>query len=265
MHCLEKYRSKLVRNANRQLRIILESPDESAVHDFRVGIKRLRALYGFLDRTDEKLSAKKILGPYRAMFKKLGPLRDAHIAIRLIEDLEPAPNSQSRQLISLLRAGIRRDYRSFRNFLGNDRSLSIKLPTIRAIGIPPAAISRQKPAYLEELLAKTLSSEKRITPDGWHRKRILLKQYRYTLEAFDQCPGQSVDERLLRRIAMLEQLLGDWHDRVVTAELLQSLPSSAADPAPLIRQLKSQARVLLGAAKIYLVRLAQSCQDVGRS
>ena len=258
MQCLDKYRSKLVTDTNRQLRILLESPDEAAVHDFRVGIKRLRAFYEFLDRVDEKLSAKKLLQPYRAMFKKLGRIRDAHIAIGLIEELEPTPNPQSKQLIGLLRSKIRGDYRGFRKLVGNDRNLSIKLPTIRAAETPPAAIARQKPVYLDGLLAKILPSEKRMNTNEWHRKRILLKSYRYTLEAFNLCPGHKVDERELRRISMLEQLLGDWHDRVITAELLQSMPASAADPAAWIRQLKSQDRMLLGAAKIYLDRFARS-------
>lgn len=252
MQCLENYRSKLVADTNRQLRILLESPDEAAVHDFRVGIKRLRSFYEFLDQVDDNLSAKKLFRPYRAMFKKLGPVRDAHIAIGLIEDLEPAPNPQSKQLIGSLRSKIRVDYRGFRKLAGNDRNLSIKLPTIRAARIPPAEIARRKPAYLEALLTKILPPEKRMNADEWHQKRILLKSYRYTLEAFNLCPGHIVDERELRRISMLEQLLGDWHDRAVTAELLKSLPGSAGDCGPLIRRLKTQERTLLGATKIYL-------------
>ena len=258
MQCLEKYRSKLVSDANRQLRVIAGSADESAVHDFRVGIKRLTALYGFLGQADENLSVKKLLKPYRAMFKQLGRIRDAHIAIGLIEDLGPAPNPLSKHLVGLLRSGIRRDYRGFRNLVGNKRSLSIKLPTIRGTGIPPTAISRHKSAYLESLLSKILSPGKRVTAEEWHRKRILLKRYRYTLEAFSLCPGQNLDQRLLRQISMLEQLLGDWHDRIVTVELLESLPDSATDPAPLIQKMKSQDRILLGAAKIYLARFARS-------
>ena len=262
MQCLEKYRSKLVTDTNRQLRVILESPDESAVHDFRVGIKRLRAFYGFLDRADEKLSAKILLKPYRAMFKRLGPIRDAHIAIGLIADLEPAPNPQSKNLTGLLRSKIRRDYRNFRNLVPNDRSISIKLPTIRAAGIPPVAITRQKSAYLEGLLSKIQSSETRMSADGWHRKRILLKHYRYTLEAFSLCPGQVADQRLLKYILLLEQLLGDWHDRVVTAELLRSLPATSTSRDPLLQQLKNQDRMLLGTAKIYLRKFAQSQMNI---
>ena len=265
MECLEKYRRGLIREAKRHLRVILESADESAVHDFRVDIKRLTALYGFLGRADENLAAKKLLKPYRMLFKKLGGIRDAHIAIGLIEDLRPSATTQSEKLVARLRSGIGREHGSFRDFAGNERTLSIKLPTIRATGIPPASISRHKQVYLDELLGQILSPEKPMTVDGWHRKRILLKRYRYTLEAFALCPGQAIDQRLLKHISMLEQLLGDWHDRVVTVELLQSLPEAHAAGDSLIRQLKSQHRMLLGSAKIYLDRFSRTQADPERA
>jgi CHAD domain-containing protein len=257
MQCLEKYRSKQIREANRNLRVIFESPDESAVHEYRVCIKRLTALYGFLGQIDENLAAKKLLKPYRALFKKLGNIREAHIAIGLVEDLEVLSSARSRQLIGLLRSRIRRDYRIFRDFISNGRPLSVKLPTIRAAGIPPATISRQKPVYLDELLLQIRVPGQRMTVDGWHRKRILLKRFRHTLEAFDQCPGQTADQQLLKQISLLEQLLGDWHDRVVAAELLQSLPEEAGDCGPMVRRLRRQGATLLGSAKIYFEKFAQ--------
>jgi CHAD domain-containing protein len=265
MNCLEKYRSKLIREANRELRVILESPDESAVHDFRVCIKRLTALYGFLGQVDASLPAKKMLKPCRALFKSLGSIRDAHIAIGLIENLEPSPNTQTKQLVGLLRSGIRREHRSFRGLVGTDRAVSIRLPSLRATGISSMAIKRHKPAYLEQLVSQVLLPEKHATVDGWHRKRILLKRYRHLVDAFSGCPGRGADERMMKRIVLLEQLLGDWHDRIVTAELLQSLPGVAADCTPFIRQLQNQDRALLRAAKIYLGKFARSTQDIVQS
>jgi CHAD domain-containing protein len=256
MNCLEKYRSAQVREANRKLRIICESPDESAVHDFRVCIKRLTAFYGFLGQVDENLSSKKLLKPYRVLFKSLGSIRDAHIAIGLIEDLEPSPGAASKQLIGLLKSGIRRDYRRFRGLLGDAGTVSIRLPTPGARGIPSTAISRHKPVYLEQLMSQVLSPEKRTTVDGWHRKRILLKRYRHLVDAFSGCPGQAANEGIMKRVVLLEQLLGDWHDRVICTGILESLPGPEANRKALIAGMKKQAGQLLGTAKIYLPRLA---------
>ncbi len=54
----------------------------------------------------------------------------------------------------------------------------------------------------------------------WHKKRVLLKRYHHQLDAFCLCPDHSSDEAELKQIKIVEQLLGDWHDRVVTAEIL---------------------------------------------
>lgn len=260
MQCLEKYRSKLVRDANRQLRVIAEAPDESAVHDFRVNLKRLTALYEFLGGIDDTIPFKRQLKPYRVLFKSLGNIRDAQIAIRLIEDLDAMTGTESGALVEALRTGIDRDYGRYREIIGDHRAPSIRLATIRAGGIKPAAISRYQPVYLESLLEKIFRLDDRTTASGWHRKRILLKRYRHNLDAFSLCSGQAADQRQLRQISMLEQLLGDWHDRVVTAELLQSLPAPAADAFPVVHKLKSQDRVLLGAAKLYLAKFARDLQ-----
>jgi len=263
MQCLEKYRRKLVSDANRQLRVIAESPDESAVHDFRVVIKRLRALYEFLGGIDEKISVKPLLKPYRVLFKSLGRIRDAQIAIHLIEDLDALPEKQTRALIEKLRAGIDRDYGRYREIAGAGRSPSIRLPTIRASGISAAAIFRHQPVYLESLLSRLPCDESRMSADSWHRKRILLKKYRHNLDAFSLCLGQTVDQRTLRQISILEQLLGDWHDRVVGVEILQSLPGKAGKLAPLIQKMTTQERMLLGTARLYLAKFARELQDTG--
>lgn len=114
MDCLDKYRSKLVGEINKDLRKVLAQPEEELVHDFRVGIKRLTALYYFPGRIDTNLKA----------------------------------------------------------------------------------------------------------------KRIPLKRYHHKTDAFRYCPGHKSDETEVTQIKILEQLLGDWHDRVITIEILQSLGAS---------------------------------------
>ena len=66
-----------------------------------------------------------------------------------------------------------------------------------------------------------------------------------------------LDTKELKQIRILEQLLGDWHDRVVTAEMIKSLPGAATSQAASIRLLENQDRLLLGAAKIYLGKFAR--------
>ncbi len=250
MNCLERYRNRLVRQVNQDLRTIRELADEEAIHDFRVGVKRLTALYYFLAEIEPALKARKILKPARRIFKLVGITRDAQIALQLIESLDELPAADARVLRRKLRAHIRRDYRAFRARLADWPAGPLRLPTIRATGIAEAAILRHKPVSLAALLREVFVLDGRLSAERWHKKRILLKRYRHKLDAFAFCPGHLQDEAELKQIRLLEQLLGDWHDRVTTIELLISLQEPATDNA--IKILRQQQNALLGAAKIYL-------------
>ena len=256
MNCLEKYRSKLIREINRELGVILDRPEEDAIHDFRVGLKRLTALYFLLNEIDPELNAKQLLKPYRALFKSIGNIRDVHIAIELITSLENIGPQDSGILLKALRLKAQGDYRLFQQLSRADRRLLIKMPTIQSTGISARAITRQKPLVLNRLLAQILASAHKMSAKQWHQKRILLKRYHHVLDAFCFCPGHSLDETELKQMKILEQLLGDWHDRVVTAELLASLPGVGTHIATTLAVMERQDKLLLGAARIYLRKFA---------
>ncbi len=249
MNCLEKYRGKLIREINGNLRIILDTPAEIAVHDFRVGIKRLTALYRFLDQIEPGLLCRRQLKPYRSLSKSIGNIRDAHVAINLIQTLDHGAGDACKPLVKKLEAKIGRDYRLFRECARADARIPIRMPTIKALGLSERAILRHKPVMLETLLLQILHIDMAMNATKWHKKRILLKRYHHSLDAFCFCPGHRLDEAELKRIKMLEQLLGDWHDRVVTAELLHDL---TGDSARTVALLKKQHKLLLATAQIYL-------------
>ena len=256
MNCLEKYRAKLIRDINRELRLIYVQPDESAVHDFRVGMKRLSALFYFLDCIHAGLDSKKLLKPYRILYKSIGNIRDAHIAIKLIQSLEGIEVSDTRAISRSLQSKIKQDYRLFEDISRSSVQASIRMPTIKSTGISERSILANKPAILSGLLQQILHNGEIMTSKRWHQKRILLKRYRHILDAFRFCPGHTQDDTEIKQITMLEQLLGDWHDRVITAELLQSLPGLEKHIEKVVSIINNQDRMLLGSAKIYLHKFA---------
>ena len=257
MNCLDKYRSKLVGEINKDLRIILVQPEEEAVHDFRVGVKRLTALYYFLSRIDTNLKAKRILKPYRSLFKSIGNIRDAHIAVHLIQGLDEIKTADANILLKALRTRIRKDYRNFQAIVGAHSPTSVRMPTVRSTGISARAILRLKPVVLNELLLQILDIAGRMNAVQWHKKRILLKRYHHMMDAFHYCPGHKSDETEIKQIKILEQLLGDWHDRVITSEILQSFEGFELAAEPAISIMQKQERLLLGSAKIYLGKFSR--------
>jgi len=257
MNCLDKYRSKLIGQLNRDLRIIRVTPDEEAVHDFRVGMKRLTALYYFLNDVDPELKTRKLIKPYRSMAKSIGAIRDGHIAVHLIQELDEISLADKRNLISALRAKTRNDYRLAKRSLQTDAHPQVRVPTIRSMAISERAILREKPVILKTLLSQIMSTGQRMTASQWHKKRILLKRYHHKLDAFYFCPGHTSDESELKQIRILEQLLGDWHDRVVTAEILQVLNGVTPAAGRAVSIMGKQERLLLGSARIYLNKFKQ--------
>ena len=59
------------------------------------------------------MDAKTILRPYRALFKSIGQVREGHIAILLVQELEALDAALARHTIAALKSVIDRDYRQF--------------------------------------------------------------------------------------------------------------------------------------------------------
>ena len=252
MNCLDKYRNKLIREINNNLRIIRAQPEEEAIHEYRVGVKRLTAFYFFLSQIKPELQAKEILKPYRTSFKYVGKIRDGHIAINLIHNLSELDPVEKKQLIKAINTRVRKDIRLFAKHVRSEPQSSFRMPSVKALGISERAILKHKPVVLDGLISSVSNIEGRLTAKQWHKKRILLKRYQHIMDAFEYCPGHQSDERELKQIYMLQKLLGDWHDRVVTMELLQSMPEIAHQIERIIAVAQNQDRLLLGSAKIYL-------------
>lgn len=247
MNCLEVYRRKLVRGINLEFRSIQIEPGEDPVHDFRVGVKRLTAMYLFLQSVDPEIRAKKILKPYRALFKAIGRVRDLHIAENLLIGL-----GVSKMELRKLRNAERPYYRSFKSKVNESKIKGIRVPTIPSLQLSTQSLMIEKEQYLMQLLKKICSIKSRMTQKDWHGKRILLKRYHHTLDAFQYCKGNEMDYEELKQMRMLEQLLGDWHDRVITLELIDTHSMSGIDEK--IKELKRQEVTLLNAARIYLYK-----------
>jgi CHAD domain-containing protein len=182
----------------------------------------------------------------------MGCIREGHIAAHLVEGLDEVNVEESKILVVAIRSRIRKDYLLFQKYVQSNAWISVRMPTVRSTGISERAILRGKRTVLNNLLHRILSTEGWMNADKWHKKRILLKRYRHILDAFCFCPGHRSDEDEIKQIRIMEQLLGDWHDRVITIQLLQSLQGLEAQAGPAIAIMKKQESLLLGSAKIYL-------------
>lgn len=252
MNCLDRYRSKLLTAVNRDLRAIAAAPEEHSIHRFRVGVKRLTALYRFLEVVKPDIRARQLLKPARRLSRSISKVRDCHITLELISQLNDIDKDLLAILQSVINAKIRRDYRDFQTLARGDISIPLRLPTTGSMGLAESRILRHKPKALQQLLNGILPDGHQSTDEDWHDVRIRLKRYHHTLDAFCQCRGQRLDASEIRQIEMLERLLGDWHDRVVAVEILRGFRELDNQAMPVINELNRQEGLLLGSARIYL-------------
>lgn len=257
MTCLDRYRSQLLAATNRNLKIISSSPEETAIHRFRVGIKRLSALYRFLGEVDAEIKPKQLLRPARKLSSAISRVRDVHITRNLLTELEDLPATDRDSLQRALQTKIDDDYDEFLNLRAGRSDTRLRFPTLRALALTETRILQCKPAILQRIRESITASSQRLDAREWHRKRILLKRYHHSLDAFHDCRGHVADDKEILEMKILEQLLGDWHDRVVAVEILQSFSGLENDAAAAVAGLRKQERMLLGSARIYLARFAR--------
>ncbi len=254
MECIERYCGELIGGLNRDLKAILLAPDEIAIHDFRVGIKRVTALCEFLQAVDANFDAAAVLARYRGLFKAGGRVRDLQIARGLLVAADGGTAS-SAGLVDAIDAKIAEKHAALVELAEAESITGIELPTIRKSGVDEAMIVKRRDSVLASLRRRVLDSGKAMTTRRWHRKRIRLKRYRHTLDAFQYCPGHDADLAEIANIQQLEQLLGDWHDRVVAAELMKSMAATEPAATTLANALAGQAQVLLDGAQSHLDEL----------
>lgn len=260
MNCLDQYRGKLLAAVNRDLRAIATTPDEHSIHRFRVGIKRLTALYRFLGAVNPEIKPKQLLKSARRLSRSISKVRDCHITLGLIAELTELDKGKLITLQQGVHTRIRNDYREFLELTRSGIRIPLRLPTIRSMRLSERELLRQKPVVLQQLLVNISDISNNPAAELWHDARILLKRYHHTLDAFSKCPGQRLDEKELTRIEMLQRLLGDWHDRVIAIEILSSFQNLETQAAPVISELNRQEELLLGSARIYLHKF--NCRQI---
>jgi len=227
---------------------LADASDRSALHDFRVAVRRLRtwlrayrpALAGSVRKQDRRR--------LRSLARATGAARDREVRIDWLRDLERAPDTGGRAAVtrtrrrlelgtpdadSALRVAIRRDMARIAE------RLSATLPSYVLRGrvdAPPSittmaeataeALMRALRALRRRLAAAQVAAESAgaasgagvavvIDPTIAHDVRIAGKRLRYLLEPLAaQIDGAS---SLVRQLKSLQDLIGEVHDSVVVA------------------------------------------------
>jgi len=195
------------------------------VHDLRVALRRCRSIADvFIEVDPEPADWKAMRTAARSLFKSLGRLRDAQVMARWVERLSPRKDPVGREMAALLARRTRRLKKKAQEAIERfDRKQwkrwSKSLPRRSRIRLkedrqPFERLVRARFEEAFELHRRALRDRSR---PAWHRLRIALKRFRYSVENF--LPERYAEwEKDLKN---LQDTLGEVHDLDVLWEALK--------------------------------------------
>jgi len=212
---------------------VLAAPEEEAVHDLRVALRRCRSLARVFEEIDSHPAWRGLRKTSRKLFRSLGAIRDGHVQESWVLKLSAPDDLLRAQLLYALKAGRERQERDAKRSAARfDEKAWAKLAIalrprmnlLAADGPAAQCLALERMEDAAELHRRALRTEK---SKPWHALRIGVKHFRYVVE--NLLPKRHVSWGPdLKRV---QDLLGDVHDLDVLLETVRA----TADPSGLAR------------------------------
>jgi CHAD domain-containing protein len=226
--------------------------DAEGLHDFRVGLRRLRScLKAYGDWLD---IPNKLARRLKRLASSTGPGRDTEVQIEWLRGRSPHLSSHHRAglawLIARLEGRMRDAYREMEDEVTDEfgkleKELRARLSVYRAevhldVRAPRSTLAEVTAGILlnqvEEFEGLLAQVEDAGSVEEAHEARIRAKRVRYLLEPLvEEIPGAGP---VVKRFKALQDLLGELHDaHVLEAELVEAVGAAAAERASRILEL----------------------------
>src|SRR5712664_4100334 len=219
----------------KELGVLQNAPDKDAVHDLRVAIRRCRSVAAVMREVDPDPAWHEMRRLPKKLFRKLGELRDTQIMDEWVAE-HGAENDKLRVALhnffqerepELLREALRLaskfDGKSWQRL---ERKLHKRMRLVPSGSLAAQCLAVERLNEAKELHSKTIRADK---PAAWHRVRIGLKKFRYTVESL--LPQQY--ELWSPKLKQLQDVLGEVHDLDVLRVIIkQQATGEAAELLP---------------------------------
>jgi CHAD domain-containing protein len=276
--------------------------DIEAVHDMRVGSRRLVAAMRVFAVCFPEAEYRRLLREARGITRSLGAVRDLDVLIDHFERHRPKASEEERVGIDyfialrrrerrrarkpMLRALDRLERRGFaerlRRYLRDEAALyavGLDAATLRERSDPSAprnpnalrptgSFREAAPVALAARHAALYEFEpyahREDAVEELHEMRIAAKWLRYTMELFAPAYADGL-KRSLNRVKRIQELLGDLHDSDVRLELLRAMTAAPLDYRGLeaIRRLRPEP--VEAAVRLFLAREERERQGCYRA
>lgn len=224
----------------------LDDPaDALALHDLRVGLRRLRSLLDLLPDADDGA----LQWAATAAGRLLGPARDLEVLnAELLSQNQPAAAARRQRRLRVMRRIIR-----------DSQTLQFLLAALTAWPTHFVQASQgdslwRLPAHVAKRQQKQVKTLRKALADRGHDRhdlRLLIKQVRYGARS---CPELSVlAPEALKALKQVQTALGEWHDR----EQWLAVAEEEGDLTPLCEGWRTTGAVALKRAEKGLKGLAK--------
>jgi len=234
----------IVHNCLDQLRAneeaVLSTEDDEAIHQFRVALRRLRAIVSaYRDLVDDDVQAM-ISIDLRWMQRQFGPARDLDVLVA--ETLQPIHNRLRgqpafEQLIETAEQARAEARRAAHLAIENPRYVTMLIQLYRhlhsgnwrrasgraRLAAPVGDFARPLLQSRHKRLMKLGARYRTLPEPELHRLRILAKKMRYAAEAFHSLYKPKPAKKYIGALAAIQDSLGSLNDAFVSRHLLSGL------------------------------------------
>lgn len=221
----KKYLKIYWNNMQKHLQDFLQSRDQKALHQFRVQVKKTRALLLLLEKGSGNKKLPRLFKPVRKIFKKAGKIREAYIHLQLGDQYHLHNEAFKKQQHGI----IEKSTEAFCN-RGHKHLHHLKMAHKKL----NKAIDRLDNAGIRGFYEKTLDeiTEFLAQPVFDERLHDCRKQIKYLL--YNQKPAAGALKSLCvlntGYLDGLQEMIGKWHDNLLAIELFSS-PGSEDESA----------------------------------
>jgi CHAD domain-containing protein len=198
---------------------LLEKPRKkytpATFHELRVEIKKLNALFDLIDSSSKEFRRKKMIKPFKIIFRQAGKIRDLQIEEAIFEKyMQDGLLKEYRVKLSKLQL---KEEKLFYSLIKDKTIKDLKNKYKKTTAFISQIDNEKVSEYMlnkGEKIKKFLRQPK-LETEQLHNLRKLLKIYYYNQMSL------SLENKKISQKATLTELLGKWNDGVVTIGHLQ--------------------------------------------
>lgn len=209
MNGLKKYLKKREKSIIALLKKPRRLYTPNTFHDLRVEIKKLKAIHEIINFCSPEFKKNKVFKSHKQIFKQAGKVRDIHIEEAMLKKY--FNTSLLKKYRSDLREHRLKEQNTYFSIV-NKKPLTKLNKTYSEIRSFIGDVNKKKVnEYLNEERKKIIKLQNHLLKPKAHELRKLLKTFNYNQKIF-----ASNKQNKLPQLETLTELLGKWHDGVIT-------------------------------------------------